>query len=209
MAWLNNLLLKSTNPTLRRKAIEGLTGSGKTRDTDRFVASLGDKNPQVRCAAVRALEKANNEDSVPSLIGALRDSSHEVREAAARALGRLGNAAAIEPLAACLKDPDWAVLAAVAGSLRTFAWKPSTNEQLARFEIALGNTRPSVSAGGTELDPAEHKHDTSFQRRAAAEALREMNDPRKIKPLVTALREGDASARISAIDALGRSLTKR
>src|SRR5947209_4430662 len=198
MVWLNNLLLKTPSPQLRRKAIENLTGSGNSRDTERFVASMQDKNPQVRCAAVRALERVNHEDSRRSLVAALQDPSYQVREAAARALGRLRAAGCAGPLAACLKEPDPAVRAAVAGALRALGWKPTTTEELARFEIALGNTPAAIPVREAEAVP----YDTAFLRRAAAEAFKEMNDPRKVKSLFAALHVSDRTTRISAIRAL-------
>jgi HEAT repeat protein len=203
MAWFTSFLLKSSNPQLRCKAIATLADSGRTRDTELIFASLTDKDPKVRCAAVRALEKRNNEDSVPSLIGALSDSNYEVRQAAARALGRLKDSSAIEPLTAALRDSDPAVRTAAAVALRALAWRPSTRDELARFEIALGNT-PSSSLGDAAIDPlvSELTNETAFYRRAAAEALRELNDPRKVGPLLEALRDHDFSVRISAVHSL-------
>ncbi len=202
MIWLNNLLLKSPSPQLRCKAIENLTGSGKSRDTEHFVASLNDQSPQVRCAAVRALEKVKDAQSLRAIVAALRDSSYEVRETAARALGRLGAVAATTPLAAALKDPDPAVLAAVAGALRALGWKPSTSEESARFEIALGNIPAPITQA--QAAPREAKFDTHFLRRAAAEAVKAMNDPRKVQPLLADLRHNDPRTRISAVHALGQ-----
>jgi HEAT repeat protein len=202
MIWLNNLLLKSPSPQLRRKAIENLTGSGKSRDTDHFVASLGDESPQVRCAAVRALEKVKTIDSARSIAAALRDASYEVREAAARALSRLGFAASTTPLAAALKDPDPAVLAAVAGALRALGWKPSTSQESARFEIALGNIPAPIRQ--IQAASPEVRFDTQFLRRAAADAVRAMNDPGKIALLVADLHHNDPKTRISAVHALGQ-----
>jgi HEAT repeat protein len=206
MAWLNTLRLKSSDPQVREKAIEHLAGSNNTRDTERIFASLHDESSQVRCAAVRALEKAPKKDSVRCLVNALRDPSYQVREEAARALGRLRDHASIEPLKYSLRDPDPAVRAAVAGALRALAWKPATREELARFEIALGNVPAAVPT--TENDPepfaAGTRNDTTFQRRAAAEALKELNDPHKIKPLLADLEHIDPGVRISAIHALGR-----
>src|SRR5258705_1626992 len=202
MSWLNNLLLKSPSPQLRRKAIENLTGSGKSRDTEHFVASLGDESPQVRCAAIRALEKVKTAESARSIVAALRDGSYEVRETAARALGRLGIVASITALVAALKDRDPAVLAAVAGSLRMLGWKPSTSEESARFEIALGNLPAPVRQA--QAAAHEIKYDTHYLRRAAADAVRAMNDPRQVQPLLADLRHNDSRTRISAIYALSQ-----
>src|SRR5690242_1523436 len=85
----NNLRLNSSNPVIRSKAIDSLSGSTDSRDTNRVFASLNDASPQVRCVAVRALaKKGSHPEALKSLVGALNDRSAEVREAAARALGQ-------------------------------------------------------------------------------------------------------------------------
>ena len=146
MAWLDTLLLKSSSPRLRCKAVENLSESSRSDDTDRIVASLDDPSPRVRCAAIRALVKANTPDTQSSLVDALQDKCFEVRVAAARALGRLGAVSAAGNLAVCLKDPDAAVRIAAASALRAIGWKPATREESAWFEITLGNISGATSA---------------------------------------------------------------
>ena len=104
-----------------------------------------------------------------------------------------------------LSDPSSDAREAAASALRQLGWKPSTKEDLARFEIALGNTPAAVSIGEAAVDPllADLTHETSFHRRAAAEALRELNDPRKIAPLLEALKDSDPTVRVSTIHSLG------
>src|SRR6267142_2053574 len=89
-SWWDGLRLKSSNPRTRSKAVENLSGSTHSRDTERLLASLQDKSPHVRCAAVRALAESRSPDSLKSLLSALSDVSPEVREAAATVLGRSG-----------------------------------------------------------------------------------------------------------------------
>ena len=209
-AWTDGLLLKfaplflkSQDPQMRCKSVERLSGSNHPSDTELIFASLQDENPQVRCASVRALAKTNKPDSYRALVGALRDTSFQVREAAARALGRLGAVSAAEALAGCLRDPDAAVRIATAGALRAIGWKPATREELACFEIALGNTPAAVSAGNGPVK-AEPGQDTAFHRRLAAEALREKNDPVRINALRAAVRGNDLLARVSAVHDLGQ-----
>jgi HEAT repeat protein len=95
---------------------------------------------------------------------------------------------------------------ATAGALRVLGWKPSTREESAWFEIALGNTPAAVPADdGPPGSPVSGSNqDTSFYRRVAAEELREMNDPVRIKSLLAALRSNDLLARISAVHDLGQ-----
>lgn len=203
--WLDTLLLRSTNPRLRCKAVEGLSGSDRPSDTQLLLASLEDKDPRVRCAAVRALANGKRPDCLDRLAGALQDASFEVREAAARALGRLDGLRCAEAVAACLSDPDVAVRIAAAGALRSMGWRPSTGEELARFEIALGQTPAagpvsSVPAGGA-VDPNQ---DTSFHRRLAAAAQQEKSNPARIRSLLADLRSNNLLSRISAVHDLGQ-----
>jgi HEAT repeat protein len=200
------LLLKSPDARMRCKAVDNLSGSSHPSDTELIFASLQDVNPQVRTAAARALAKANKPGAQKALVGALRDTSFQVREAAARALGLLGASDAAGALAACLKDPDAAVRIAAAGALRTLGWKPATREELALFEIALGNTPAAVSAGKGPAHAvnAEPSQDTAFHRRLAAEERREKNDPARIKSLVAAVRSNNTLARVSAVHDLGQ-----
>jgi len=205
MAWLDTLLLKSSSPRLRCKAVENLSESRRPSDTERIFASLDDQSPQVRCAAVRALAKANTPDTRNSLVRALKDKCFEVRVAAARALGRLGAVSAAGNLAVCLKDPDAAVRIAAAGALRAIGWKPATREESAWFEITLGNISGATSASAPppEAPSTEPNQDTSFHRRLAVAERKERNDPHRIISLLVALRGTDLLARLSAIHDLG------
>gem|GEM_PF-1766723 len=206
MAWLDTLLLKSSSPRMRCKAVENLSESKHPSDTERILASMDDQNPQVRCAAIRALAKAGTPNAQKSLVRALQDGCFEVRVAAARALGRLGDLSAAGDLAACLRDPDAAVRSAAAGALRAIGWKPTTREESAWFEITLGNISGAAS---TNVPPpnarfSEPNQDTTFYRRLAAAELKERNDPRTISSLLVALRGTDLLARVSAVHDLGQ-----
>jgi len=212
-AWTDNLLLKLApwllkcpDPRMRCKAVDNLAASSQPSDTELIFATLQDKNPQVRSAAIRALAKTKKPGAQEALVGALADSSFQVREAAARALGGLGATSAAGALAGCLKDPDAAVRIAAAGALRTFGWKPATREELAWFEIALGNTPAAASAGKGPVDAINsgQSQDTVFHRRMAAEAQREKYDPVRINALVAAVRGHDLLARVSAVHDLGQ-----
>src|SRR6516225_4943394 len=135
-AWLDSLRLKSTNPRVRSKAVESLSASSRSSDTERLLASLHDESPQVRCAAVRALEKSRSPNALKSLLIALNDDAAEVRETAARALGRTGNSRVVGELIVSLKkDTELSVRRAAAGALRALGWRPSTREEAALFDI--------------------------------------------------------------------------
>src|SRR5207244_1322388 len=51
-------------------------------------------------------------------------------------------------------------------------------------------------------------HDTSFVRRAAAEALQGLADPRAVQPLLAALEDPDSTVRVSAIHALTKDTSE-
>ena len=201
----NNLRLNSSNPVIRSKAIDSLSDSTNSHDTERVFASLHDASPQVRCVAVRALaKKASHPEAFKSLLGALNDRSAEVREAAARVVGqfRTGKGNVAGALVTCLKDPEPTVRSAAAGALRAKGWRPSTHEEAAWFDVALGNTPDPLSAPIARAEaPAESN--TSFHRRMEAETLKEKNDPARISALLVAAHGGDLLARISALHDLG------
>ena len=206
MNWWNNLRLKSKDPQARRKAVEELTTSGDPQAVELLIESLNDEDAQVRRAAAQALGNTQDERPVDSLIATLRDPNERVREAAASALGQLGDPRATSPLLWALEDPSTSVRTCAAAGLRNLGWKPATREEEALFDIAIGNTRAAARAGEAAVASlvAELKHDTSFQRRAAAEALEEIDDPRRVQPLVLAARDPDPNVRVSAIYALAK-----
>ena len=141
--------------------------------------------------------------------GVRRRGGHDVRQEASAGLGRLGDGSAASPLARLLNDPNPGARAAAAAALRSLGWRPSTPEEQAVFEVALGHTRAAGFAGQAAVTALvnELKNDTSFNRRAAAEALENVDDPRTTQPLLAALRDEDPTVRVSAIHALGKATT--
>ena len=141
----------------------------------------------------------------------MRDANSDVRGAAATALGRLGDPQAADALARALKDPKTTVRVRAGFALRNLGWQPSTSEEQARFDIALGNPRAALRAGEAAVPPlaSELNHDTSFQRRATAEALEGVSDPRAVNALLVATGGSDPSVRISAIYALAKEPSDR
>ena len=211
-SWWGKLRLKSSDPRIRSKAVENLSSSWHSRDTERVFASLRDESPQVRCAAVRALEKSKRPEALKSLIGALSDRAAEVREAAVLVLGRLGQAGkakdAVGVLVGCLKDPEPSVRRAAAGGLRALGWRPSTREEAARFDLAIGNSPEAISPAPTLAPEPSPETNTAFHRRIRAEAEKEKNDPTRVSTLLSAAHSSDLLARISAIHDLGQATSR-
>ena len=141
-----------------------------------------------------------------ALIDALRDPTSTVREVAAVSLGRIGDSRAFPHLTCLLKDSHPSVRTAAAAALRSLGWKPSTGEEQALFDVALGHAHAAAFAGQAAVKAlvSELKHDTSFKRRAAAEALEDVDDPRATQPLLAALGDEDPTVRVSAIHALSK-----
>ena len=185
MVWWNTLRLKSNCPEVRRKALESLNPTRDARAFELLLASLGDEDAQVRCAAVKGLEQVRDDPSMIALATALKDPNSEVREAAAAVLGRVGDARTFPYLAGLLKDSHPGARRSAAAALRSLGWKPSTSEEVALFEVALGHARAAAFEGQAAVKAlvTELKHDTSFHRRAAAEALENVDDPRATQPL--------------------------
>src|SRR6185369_4805696 len=123
------------------------------------------------------------------LITLLQDENSEVREAAAASLGRLGEMRATDALACLLKDAHHQVRSSAVIALRNLGWQPSTREEQALYDIATGNVLAAAGGNDIAADPEikELKQDTTFIRRAVAEALECVDDPRRIKPLLRAL----------------------
>ncbi|HSU57204.1 MAG TPA: HEAT repeat domain-containing protein, partial [Candidatus Dormibacteraeota bacterium] len=198
----NHLRLNSSDSLVRSKALDSLSGSTNSLDTERVFASLHDKSPQVRCVALRALaNRSGHPETLKSLASALSDRSAEVREAAARVLGQFRNANAAGALVTCLKDPEPSVRSAAASALRATGWRPSTHEQAAWFDVALGNTPDPLSAP-TEAE-SSGESTTHFHRRMEAERLKERNNPARISALLVSAHGGDLLARTSALHDLG------
>jgi HEAT repeat protein len=207
MEWWNNLKLSSKSAEVRAKAIENLDGPDDKRTLELLMAALEDESEQVRTAAMQAFKRIQPSNAGPALISAAFHSPNPgSRQAAVAALGHLGDPRTARELTGLLKDADPFLRNAAAVSLKKLGWRPSDKEEQALFDVALGNTRAATFVGEAALRPllTELKHDTSFQRRAAAEALANVSDPRRIQPLLIAAQDPDANVRVSAIHALGR-----
>ncbi len=203
-SWWNHFKLNSSNPLVRSKGVDSLSSSTDSRDTERILASVHDKSAQVRCVALRALEKkANHPKALKSLVKALSDTSAEVREVAVRVLARLGVAGVAGPLVTCLKDPEPSVRSAAASALRGIGWRPSTHEEAARFDMALGNTPDPLAAPPPQAESSTESN-TAFGRRMQAELLKERNDPARVSALLAAAFGNDLLGRLAAIYDLGQ-----
>jgi len=208
----NKLSLKSKNPRTRRNAVDRLAASNSKGAVELLVTCLCDQDALVRRAAAMAFNSISDERAINSLISALNDTNCDVRAAAAGALGRQGDLRCIGPLVRALRDRKSRVRSRAAIGLRKMGWKAASKEEHALFEVALGNPGAAVRAGQVAVEPltGELSSSTSFFRRLVAESLKDVNDPRAFKSLLTAARsDADATVRVAAIYGLADLKDKR
>lgn len=168
----------------------------RKRDTDGLVKALKHKDVFVRRAAAEALGTLRDPQGVEPLIAALRDGDIAVREAAATSLGRIRDGRAIQPLARLLNDEH-------AGGERLL-----DNAEIAKFVSICEAAAESLGklghgdAHAIEALTAALQAAHSRVRRAAAEALGTLRDPRAAEPLVARLRDEHSEVRDAVWGAL-------
>lgn len=198
----NTFRLKTGNAQTRQKAIDRLMLSKSLKSVELLVGCLADEDAMVRRAAANAFNRITDQRAINALIKSLDDENWEVRAAAATALGRQGDQRGLAPLVAKLRDQKGRVRCCAASSLRKLGWKTTDKLEHALFEIALGNPKAAARSGADAVESltSELSHNTSFFRRAVAEVLKDLNDPRAVKSLLkAALHDDDITVHIAAI----------
>jgi HEAT repeat protein len=171
-------------------------------------AALMDSNVDTREAAVRVLGHVGA-PAVESLSATLKDSTAGVREAAARALGEIGDPRAVEPLSAVLTDSSAGVRQSAARALSRIGWTSESGQTGEAYRlIEERDWSECVRLGSPAVDPLVDalKRRGRRVRRAAAETLGKIADPRAAKPLVAALGDSDPGVRQAAAEALVKML---
>jgi HEAT repeat protein len=143
---------------------------------------LQSKNPQVRRKAIERVRKA-----AARLTYSKEDWTTSV-------------------LVKALEDPEPDIRACAASALRRMGWTPANAQERASFEVARGNIRGAGLRGNAAVGALllELQHRFSCQRRAAAEALESLTDPRRVKPLLSAMKDEDTSVLVWAAHALSQ-----
>jgi HEAT repeat protein len=141
------------------------------------VKALRDPDPNVRMATVCALGNARDQSAVPDLLEILRDSDGHVQRQALEVLRQVADAWPID------------------------AW--SKPETCMRWRVRLSMSDCDPEWVTAVMDFWERAPDAGV-RRAAAEALGEIGDPRAVDALLGALNDPDALLRCEAVVALGR-----
>lgn len=98
------LLLKDTEPSVRRAAAIGLASLGDEALSQEFVKALLDGSAKVVAGAAEAIGLADYKPGVPYLLKAFRTEHPRVAAAIATSLGRLGDRQAVPWLLAALKS---------------------------------------------------------------------------------------------------------
>lgn len=158
-------LLKTDEPTLRRKVEESLIGCGVTY-FQQYQDILDHGNAQQKKSICHILGKIGDERAVFPLINIIKDWDKDVRRAVIRALGDLKDQRAINPLIRTLGDANADV-------------RQETIKSLTRFGDPA--VLPLIRAVIMSRD--------SYIRQNAALALGEIGDKRAISALLVALSD--------------------
>jgi HEAT repeat protein len=182
-------LLGDDDRWVRNAVAKALGKIGDPRGVEPLVAALGDRDKYVRGAAAEALNQmgwAPKDDAQRGLWLVSRE-----EWSAAVTLGF----PAIEPLVVALGDSE--VRKAAAQALEEMGWKPrDVGQRALQLVIELENAehgrrdglvRALVQIGPRATEPlvAALKNDNREVRKAAAQALGEIGDPRAIEPLMS------------------------
>ena len=202
-------ILRSDHEGARRAAIRTLGDIWQFPE----IVELGDENAEIRWAAAEMVGRLGDLRAVEPLVAVLHDSSVEVRRIAAEALGNLGDSRAVEPLLAVLKHSyaeypaDSASKRSVAMALRKLGASSEDPLLIALQDIDETVRRRAMLALGhlwqmpELIDLAD---DSAEVRRRAAVSIGNLGDARVVRPLLTALRDGDAQVRCNTIVSLGQ-----
>jgi HEAT repeat protein len=174
-------LLKSSQPSVRAAAAEGLARCG-----DRYVADLRaalrvEHDPTARHAIVRSLGASRTEDALEELVSLLKDGDPEMRFAAVQALGRTRLDSAVDPLITALSDERPEIRASALAALGE-----------------VGDARAGQSLAN-HLDVPDRD-----LRRTAIFALERIDRPAVAGQMVRALRDPDREVRLTAVHVLAR-----
>jgi len=227
-------VLNDEQTLVREHAATALGQLGDTRAVDALLAAVNDQENSVREHVFAALGQLGDGRAVAPLVAALSHGDWPVRRHAADALGRLGDARAVAPLVTALSEQEWLVRSSAAQALDRLGWSPDNGAAGAAYWIARRQwgkcvkiaaidpliaatrdervradaTRTLVKIGARAVDAligALNDDDDGEVRRAAADALGQIGDPRATGPLLAALNDDhDNYVRRAAAGALGQ-----
>ena len=167
---------------------------------------------QVRAGAAENLGRAKITRGAEPLCTTMQDEDADVRRAAATALGHLCVPFTIEHLQTTLNMPneDLAVRRAAAASLTGFGGRDSLLGHV--WMLAVGDRKQKQAAeialqeaGQEAFEPLVDSLKDGYWsiRRAAAQAMAQIQDIQAVQPLCDALADKDWQVRFAAVEALG------
>lgn len=166
--------------TIREQAIESVAAQNATVAGDEVIKALHDPSPRVRRQAATALAKLSDPNASRALIHIIEDHPDLVEEEIIEALGLLGSPDAVEPLTKLLTSP-----------------RALTRRASAKALALIGDARaiqPLVEATKVPGDPD--------LRRAAVQALRQLEASEAADVIADALFDPFPSVRIAAAEAV-------
>jgi HEAT repeat protein len=159
--------LKDSDYFVRSFAAVALGNLKAPQALDPLIKALSDAHPRVRRSAAEALGSIRNPDAFEPLLKAMSDDDVFVKRSAAQALGLIGDPRAVAPLLKALGSTDsyiatgasvalttlgnaavsglvgalgdWKLGPRIVEVLKGLNWKPATDEETVRFEVASRN----------------------------------------------------------------------
>jgi HEAT repeat protein len=196
---------------VRIAALEALGNIGGERAAAIAAPFVEADDPDLGRAALAALGNIAHPDALPPLIKALRAPDANLRSGAAAALGERGGAEALEHLQrVAATDSEPAVFEAAIIALKKLA----TAEAMASLVALTADSRRREAASSALAQVPDSQienvarglsHHSAEVRRAVVEVLARMKRQRASELLRGALADADASVRLAATEALGKS----
>jgi HEAT repeat protein len=194
-------MLNHGNPEIQWRAADALGSMGAPGCLP-LIRLLTYPRVNVRIGAIEALGAIKDHRAVdPLLVTLSHDTSNEVRWVAAIALGSIGDLRVIPHLEDALQDDDRYVRYGAAKALEELHWRPTDDEAIARFAIALQDwqavRRLGLAAVGSLIAILKDKNPNT--RTKIIELLGEIRGPHATGACESALKDPDPSVRWSAV----------
>jgi HEAT repeat protein len=141
---------------------------------------------RLRNFAIRALCQIG-ESAIEPVCVALQSDVRNLRRGAAMALGEIGDVRAMEPLTVALDDEDLYVRENAAKALESLGWQPVDDAKGASYWATKKDWKRCVQIGSSSVPAllfALQKQEFEGDRKAVADALGDIGDPRAVVPLL-------------------------
>lgn len=202
--------MNDEDSSIRREAIEALSGIKDGRILYPLVKSLQDEDIGIQQAAMDALIAYDDEAAVYNVLPLLFDNRVNVRNMAQEILEKIG-AAGVMLIGLHIKDKDENVRKMIADILGKLNVPEAGSILLEMLKDHNSNVRSSAAEGlGRVGDSTAVSHlitllnDEAWVAFFAAGALGKIGDSRAIMPLLEFIKSSDVDLQITAIEALGQ-----